>query len=113
MGEGRLPTGLLVEAVLATLTKRAVPYYFVQKGNHASGLLLVKLNGLSGQVRLLGQQRDFMEDKLVWSAAMDQEMVEESAADAYIQRAMMRDPDLWILEIEDENMINPFEEGAG
>lgn len=113
MGDGRLPTALWVEGVLTTLTQLAVPFYFVQKGNQASGLLLLKLNGLSGQVRLLAQQRDFVEDKLVWASALDQEMVEESAADAYIQRAVMRDPDLWVLEIEDETMTNPFEESTG
>lgn len=109
MSEARLPTGLMVEAVLSTLSKNATPYYFVQKGNHASGLVVLKLNGLKGQVRLLAQQRDFMEDKLVWVNALGEEMVEEKSADEYIQREVSRDPDLWAMEIEDEEMKNPFE----
>ena len=112
MSDGRLPTELWVEGHLQQLTMRAVPYYFVQKGNPASGLLLLKLNSLRGNVRLLAQERDFLENKLVWVNALDQEMVEESEADAYIQRAVSRDPDLWVLEIEDETMTNPFESSA-
>ena len=110
MSDARLPTGLYVDAHLATLTRDAVPFYFIQKGNHSSGLLLVKINGLKGQVRLITQQRDFMEDKLVWAPALEEEVVEEQTADQYIEKAVMRDPDLWVLEIEDENFTNPFEE---
>lgn len=109
MSEARLPTALWVEAILNTLAKNAMPYYFVQKGNHASGLVLLKLNGLKGQVRLLAQERDFMEDRLIWINALGEEMVEEKSADEYIQREVSRDPDLWVLEIEDETMRNPFE----
>ena len=109
MSGGQLPTALFVEGHLATLTANAVSYYFIQKGNASSGLLLLKLNNLQGQVRLLAQQRDFMEDTLIWVAALDEEVVEEVKADAYIQRAVTTDPDLWVLEIEDANLINPFE----
>ena len=105
----QLPTALLVEGRLAALAARAVPYYFVQKGNPSSGLLLVKINGLNGHVRLLIQERDFVEDKLVWVAALDGEIIEEARADAYIRRAVSRDPDLWVLEIEDRAMHNPFD----
>lgn len=106
--EARLPTALWVEGHLNVLTQRAVPFYFVQKGNNASGLLLLKLNGMKGAVKLLMQERDFLEDKLTWVNALDEEMVEEKRADDYIQRAIARDPDLWVLEIEDETLENPF-----
>ncbi|MEZ5813348.1 MAG: DUF1491 family protein [Alphaproteobacteria bacterium] len=108
MAGAQLPTALFVEGHLATLTTKGTFYYFIQKGNPSSGLILLKLNGLKGQVRLLTQQRDFMEDTLIWTNALDEETVEESKADAYIQRAISRDPDLWVLEIEDTEMNNPF-----
>ncbi|MCB9984053.1 MAG: DUF1491 family protein [Rhodospirillales bacterium] len=109
MVDDRLPTGLWVDAVLTPLNGRGIFYYITQKGNHASGLILLKLNGLKGRARLLTQQRDFLDDKLVWAAALDEETVSETAADEYIARAIARDPDLWALEIEDEAMENPFE----
>lgn len=105
----RLPTALWVDAHLEQLTKTGKFYYFIQKGNTSSGLVLLKLNGLQGRVRLLIQERDFMEYTLVWSAPMDEQIIEEKDADEYIKRAIERDPDLWALEIEDKKMNNPFE----
>ncbi|MCB1651563.1 MAG: DUF1491 family protein [Alphaproteobacteria bacterium] len=107
--EGRLPTGLWVDAVLTPLNARGIFYYITQKGNHASGLVMLKLNGLRGRVRLLAQQRDFMSNKLEWVSALDQEEVAEADADSYINRAIQSDPDLWVIEIEDPEMQNPFE----
>lgn len=109
MADDRLPTGLLVDAVLTPLNARGIFYYITQKGNHSSGLLLLKLNGLKGQVRLITQQRNFMTDEIEWVKALEQETLEEAVADEYIQRAVSRDPDLWVIEIEDEAMTNPFD----
>ncbi len=115
MAGDQLPTGLLVEATLAPLNAKGLYYYIQQKGNHASGVLLVKLNGLNGKVRLRTQERNFMDDILEWVSPLPpsdagEETLEESEADAYIQRAIKTDPDLWVVEIEAPEMKNPFEE---
>ncbi|MAF98337.1 MAG: hypothetical protein CMH26_06860 [Micavibrio sp.] len=109
MADDRLPTGLLVDAVLAPLNAKGIFYYIAQKGNHASGLLLVKLNGLKGQVKLITQQRNFMSDEIEWIDALGQELVDEPKADEYIRRQCDIDPDLWVIEIEGEAMSNPFD----
>ena len=106
----RLPTALYVEAHLRNLTAQARFYHFIQKGNHSSGIVMLKLNSLSGTVKLITQERDFITDKMTWVNALDKETVDESEADAYIQRAISRDPDLWVIEIEGRDMQNPFEE---
>jgi len=106
----RLPTALYVDAHLKNLTAEAKFYHFIQKGNHSSGIVMLKLNSLQGKVKLIVQERDFMSDQMTWNAALEQEVVEEPEADAYIQRAISRDPDLWVIEIEDKEMQNPFEE---
>lgn len=109
MPDDRLPTALFVDAHLKTLTATGIYYYFIQKGNHGSGLIMLKLNNLKGQVRLITQQRDFETDEMVWVDALDKEILDEADADAYIQRAIDSDPDLWVIEIEDADMQNPFE----
>lgn len=103
-----LPSGLIVEIKLKHLNANGVPYYIHQKGNHGSGLIMVKLNALNGQCKLLTQQRNFMTDQMEWMPVLDEELVEESKADEHIQRATNRDPDLWVIEIEDRDMQNPF-----
>lgn len=107
MGD-RLPTALWVEAQLAPLNGRGIFYYIHQKGDHSTGVVMVKLNSLSGQCRLLIQQRN-LEGEMGWMHALGKEMVEEVEADQYIARAKDRDPDLWVIEIEDQEMHNPFE----
>ena len=105
----RLPTALYVDAHLKNLTDQAKYYHFIQKGNHSSGIIMLKLNNLEGKVKLILQERDFMTDQMTWVGALEQETVDESDADDYIQRAISRDPDLWVIEIEDRDMQNPFE----
>ena len=106
----RLPTALYVDAHLKNLTAEAKFYHFIQKGNHSSGIVVLKINSLNGKVKLVIQERDFMTDKMAWAAALEEEIVDEPTADAYIQRAIARDPDLWVIEIEDRDMQNPFED---
>lgn len=108
MTDGQLPTGLWVDATLRPLNDRGIFYYITNRGNEYSGVILLKLNGLQGQCVLLIQQRDF-EGNLGWIHATGEEQLEEKTADAYIERALSRDPDLWVIEIEDPAMQNPFE----
>ncbi|MFK7839134.1 MAG: DUF1491 family protein [Bdellovibrionales bacterium] len=104
----RLPTALYVDGHLKTLTANAKFYHFIQKGNPGSGIVMLKINALNGHVKLIIQERDFITDQMQWVAALEKEIVEETHADAYIQRAISRDPDLWVIEIEDKEMENPF-----
>jgi hypothetical protein len=58
--------------------------------------------------RVLSQTRDF-DGKLAWLAAFKGELVAESEADDYVGRAVARDPDLWVVEIEHRDGWHPFE----
>jgi hypothetical protein len=105
-----MQTGLLIEATLKDLTARGQAFYILQRGNYASGLIALKMNALDGQCRLLVQQRNYIEDKLEWAPALPTEIVPESEADSWIARSKSRDPDLWVIEIEDRAMGNPLKD---
>ena len=70
--------------------------------------MLLKVNQLEAGCRLLTQARN-LDGELGWLAAFDGKAVPESEADAYIDRAVGRDPDLWVVEVESRDGQHPFE----
>ena len=108
MSHDKLPTALWVEGHLRQLEAQAIPYYVVNRGNHASGTVMLKLFAPGQGCKLLQQQRDF-DGNMAWTNALPQDVVEESKADDYIRRAITRDPDIWVIEIEDKTYANPFD----
>ncbi len=108
MTDNRLPTALWVDAVLANIRASGGFYYIPHTGDHSTGLIMLKLNGLSQGCKVLTQQRS-LDGDLLWVNALEHEIVSEKDADAYIARSVNRDPDIWVIEIEDTNMCNPFD----
>ena len=104
----QLPVSLWIDLSLEPLAAQGIYHYIRQRGDAKTGVILLYLNGLAGQCRLLIQQRND-EGIMGWMNALAQDLVEEIKAEAYIQRTILRDPDLWVIEIEDRNMVNPFE----
>ena len=109
MDDDRLPTHLFVDAHLKRLDQQAKFYYILQRGDRNSGIILLKLNGLENGCKLLIQQRD-LDGILGWDNALANDMPPESEIDAYIERSKNRDPDLWVIEVEDRELENPFED---
>ena len=104
----RLATGLWVEAKLRELDRAAISYYVANKGAYFSGTVLLKINSLAGHCRLLTQFRN-ENGVLDWMSPFKSEYVDESEADIYINKSIQRDSDLWVIEVEDRNLKNPFE----
>lgn len=110
MSEDRLPSHLWITGIVRQENAAGRPVMLLRRGEKMSGGLLVKINRLDGRFRILVQQRD-LEGRLGWMAALADAEVEESEADAYIDRACTRDPDLWAVEVEDRDGRNPFSAG--
>lgn len=90
---------MLVAAVLRRCAARAVPVYVVRRGAEENGTVIVHI------VRR-GQ------DPLVFTQAQGgwmNPLGEAGDAGAYIQRAIARDPDVWVVEVEDDSGVNPFD----
>ena len=99
----RLPTHLWVEAEIRRLIAQGFAVYVAAKGDMTGGLVIQKISDLRGKCRLLGQQRD-IDGRLKWLDILRDGPIDEKDADAYIARAIERDPDLWVVEIEDRAM---------
>jgi hypothetical protein len=99
----RLPTHIWVEAEVRRLSDLGMGVYVAARGDRMGGMVLQKISNMAGECRLMGLQRDLL-GKLVWINALQDDVVEEREADAYIKRAVDRDPDLWVVEIEDRTM---------
>lgn len=99
----RIPTHLWVEAQVRRLASEGLGVYVAARGDKTGGMVIQKISDLSGSCRLRGQQRDLL-GQLVWIDLLQDEIVPEREADAYVKRAISRDPDLWVVEIEDRTM---------
>ena len=108
MSEERLPTELWVQAHLRRCSVEATPAMLLRRGEPERGTVLLKLNQIEAGCRILTQARD-IDGQLGWLAALGGKLVPEAEADAYVARAVDRDPDLWVIEIEDRAGRNPFD----
>ena len=93
-----LPTHLLVAAALRRCVSAGKPAYVVRKGAEERGTVIVQVLR-RGQGPLL-----FTQSAEGWMNPLD----EKGDAEAYIARAVKRDPDVWVVEVEDDGGNNPF-----
>jgi hypothetical protein len=108
MVNDRLTSDVWIMAHVRRCNADGVPAMVVRHGDDRAGALILKLNKLDGTCKVLTQATD-MEGRLGWLAAFDGAPVAETEAEDYIQRAVKRDPDLWVVEIEHKDAWHPFE----
>ena len=108
MDDDRLPTHLWVMAHVRQCNDQGIPATVVRRGEASCGILVLKINQFEAGCRVLSQSRD-IDGNLGWLAAFDGALAPEDEADAYIARAVARDPDLWVVEIENRDGSHPFE----
>ncbi len=107
-----LQTGLWLDIQLRRLSAQGAFYTVIQKGDQDSGFVLVNHRVFGAQPALY-EWRSGFDGLYAWYnvdfSRKTQENVEEKEIDAYIARAIARDPDLWVVEIETRTPDFPLE----
>lgn len=94
----RLATGIWVSAYLARLRQEAIPAYVIHRGDATAGAVVVKLATLDGRAALWQRIFDPLADSRAWTCLAEEP---EPEIDARLARERGRDPDLWVIEVED------------
>jgi hypothetical protein len=105
--EARLKTRIVVQAAIRLCSQRAMPVAVTRHGDEDAGTIIVKLNQLDLGCTVLIETRA-PDGSRAWLRATGAAPVPEADADAYIARQAKRDPDLWVVEIEDRAGASPF-----
>jgi hypothetical protein len=95
-----LNTGLWISAQVRICDRAFIPATVVRRGDPDAGTVLLKLNRFEAGVTVYTQTSS-SGDEPMWSRGTGPNPVSEAEADAYIERQVKYDPDVWVLEIED------------
>jgi GMP synthase (glutamine-hydrolysing) len=109
MTEPRLRTELWIQACIRRADLDNIPIAVLAKGDASAGAVLVKQNRFEQGCVVLTQGIDGA-GRRGWFPGTGPAPVPEAEADAYIARARQRDPDLWVIEIEDRRGRLPFDD---
>lgn len=94
----RLASGVWVSAYLTRLRLAEIPAYVTAKGDATAGAVVVKVALLDGTARAYERRSDLMTGARAWIVLAEGP---EAEVDALVTRTRARDPDLWVIELED------------
>ena len=94
----RQASGVWLSAYLTRLRLADIPAYVTAKGDAEAGAVVVKVALLDGSARAYERRSDLMTGARAWILLAEGE---EREVDALLGRTKARDPDLWVIELED------------
>jgi len=107
-----LSTDIWVAALIRRAEKEGAFAMVLRKGDARAGAVLIKLvNRRAGTTRLLAEATRG-DGERVWMRPL--RSTEEEDLDAYVERTARIDPDVWVVEIEDNRgrhfLVEPVED---
>ncbi len=94
-----LPTELWVQALILRAQREGAFATVLRRGDARAGAVLIKVvNRRTGESRLYSEALR-ADGERVWMEPVSS--TEEAALDAYAERTAARDPDVWVVEVDD------------
>jgi len=100
----RLKSEIWVKAYLRRCQHEGVVAVLVRRGDLDAGAIYIKVSRLDGTAALFGPAPAGLEEareERRWQPCYEREHATETAADAYLERQIEFDPDIWIVSVED------------
>lgn len=108
-----LSTDIWVAALIRRAEMGGAFAVVVRKGDARAGAVLVKVFNRADRTARLYAEATRMDGQQVWMQPRDTD--QEPEIDAYIERTIRIDPDVWVIEIEDREgrhfLTEPVEKG--
>ncbi len=95
----RLKSGIYVKALIRRAEVEGAAAFVVRRGAEEAGALFLKIARLDGTCTVLNQARRG-EGELVWTKPLG-DSTDDAKAQAYFDKQIRFDPDIWIVEVED------------
>jgi hypothetical protein len=105
--EPKVKAGIWVQMALRLSDMAGRSGAVLRRGDADSGGVLCVLRGRDGLV-VLTQILD-AEGRRAWMRGTGAAPVGQEAADAYVERQVRRDPDVWVIELDAPDLHPPFE----
>ena len=100
----RLKSEIWVKAYLRRCQHEGVDAVLARRGDADAGAIYIKISRLDGTAALYGPAPaglDEAREDRRWETCLQREPAAESEADAYLERQVDFDPDIWIVSVED------------
>lgn len=98
--EPRLVTQLWVQAQVRLCDLYVIQMVVARRGDPDAGAVLVRLVRGAGRNLVLSRHTQ-IDGTSGWTAAAGGEALDDAAAEDFIAREVGRDPDLWVLDVDD------------
>ena len=104
----RLKSGMLVAAALRYASQELIDCVLVRRGDADAGAIFIHINAGLDQHKILARVLDF-DGNYSWQAITGADWVDAETASARLDKEIGRDPDAFVLAVDDPKGLNPFD----
>lgn len=108
MPQDSLPARTIAMAAIRAAEAQGGSGMVLKRGDPGSGIIMIKVMDRAGQAVIYSQTRD-TDGRPVWFRALGPDPAPETEADAKLARERKFDPDIWIIEIQNDALSHPLD----